>query len=44
MFGDKPKSLMQINSDPLQVNEAHFIKHVEIMMIQISIGLSVKVK
>lgn len=43
-FGEKPTTLMQVDSDPLQVEEAHFAEPVEILMVEATDGLDMEVE
>lgn len=43
-FGDKSKPLMQVDSDPLQVKDAYYAKHIEILMVETTEGLDMEVK
>lgn len=43
-FREKPKALMEVDSDPLQVKEASFVEHVKILMVEAIEGLDIKVE
>lgn len=43
-FGDKHDPPMKIDADPIEVEEAHFINPVEIMMVETTEGLDTEVK
>lgn len=44
MFRDKPKPPMKIATYPLQVEEAHLVEPVQIMMVETTMGSNMKVE
>lgn len=43
LFGEKPKSSMKVDSDPIQIKYAHYVEPLEIMMVEATEGFNMEV-
>lgn len=42
-FGVKPKSVMKVNSSLMQIEDAHYVEPLEILMVKVTEGFNMEV-